>query len=124
MQKALAELESMNLIYTERTNGKYVTNDKEIIEKAKKDFSVCVKTNQDNSNLILSTVEQVFTQNDFSITNESSCRYNVFIDIDFNKVILTRDFEKIKSYNYKKEYMFDFWLLSCNYFTDYRNRMG
>ena len=25
MQKALAELESMNLIYTERTNGKYVT---------------------------------------------------------------------------------------------------
>ena len=27
MQKALAELESMNLIYTERTNGKYVTND-------------------------------------------------------------------------------------------------
>ena len=54
--------------------------------KAKKDFSVCVKTNQDNSNLILSTVEQVFTQNDFSITNESSCRYNVFIDIDFNKV--------------------------------------
>ena len=60
-------------------------------------FLVFVKTNQDNSNLILSTVEQVFTQNDFSITNESSCRYNVFIDIDFNKVILSRDYENIKS---------------------------
>ena len=33
MQKALAELESMKLIYTERTNGKYVTKDKELIEK-------------------------------------------------------------------------------------------
>ena len=34
MQKALAELESMNLIYTERTNGKYVTNDSKLIAKA------------------------------------------------------------------------------------------
>ena len=31
MQKALAELESLNLIYTERTNGKYVTKDSKII---------------------------------------------------------------------------------------------
>ena len=35
MQKALSELEDLNLIYTERTNGKYVTNDKELIEKLK-----------------------------------------------------------------------------------------
>ena len=28
MQKALSELEDLNLIYTERTNGKYVTKDK------------------------------------------------------------------------------------------------
>jgi len=35
MQKALAELESMNLIYTERTNGKYVTKDEKMIEKLK-----------------------------------------------------------------------------------------
>ena len=33
MQKSLAELENMNLIYTERTNGKYVTNDKKLIER-------------------------------------------------------------------------------------------
>ena len=40
MQKALGELESMNLIYTERTNGKYVTNDKELIEKLKDEYAI------------------------------------------------------------------------------------
>lgn len=33
LQKALSELEDMKLIYTERTNGKYVTNDLKLIEK-------------------------------------------------------------------------------------------
>ena len=32
MQKALSELEALKLIYTERTNGKYVTTDKKRIE--------------------------------------------------------------------------------------------
>lgn len=32
MQKALSELEDLKLIYTERTNGKYVTTDKRKIE--------------------------------------------------------------------------------------------
>ena len=36
MQKALAELEEEKLIYTERTNGKYVTEDEKLIEKVKK----------------------------------------------------------------------------------------
>jgi len=36
MQKALAELESEGLIYTERTNGKFVTDNKELIEKIKR----------------------------------------------------------------------------------------
>ena len=40
MQKALAELENMNLIYTERTNGKYVTNDKKVIEKLKDEYAI------------------------------------------------------------------------------------
>ena len=40
MQKALAELESMNLIYTERTNGKYVTNDEKLIEKLKDEYAI------------------------------------------------------------------------------------
>ena len=40
MQKSLAELESMNLIYTERTNGKYVTNDKKLIEKLKDEYAI------------------------------------------------------------------------------------
>ena len=40
MQKALAELEDMNLIYTERTNGKYVTKDEKVIEKLKDEYAV------------------------------------------------------------------------------------
>ena len=35
MQKALAELESEGLVYTERTNGKFVTDNKDLIEKVK-----------------------------------------------------------------------------------------
>ena len=40
MQKALTELEDMKLIYTERTNGKYVTNDEKIIEKLKDEYAI------------------------------------------------------------------------------------
>lgn len=39
MQKALQELEEINLIYTERTNGKYVTEDKKLIDKYKKQYA-------------------------------------------------------------------------------------
>lgn len=39
MQKALVELENEKLIYTERTNGKFVTEDKELIEKNKKELA-------------------------------------------------------------------------------------
>ena len=39
MQKALVELENERLVYTERTNGKYVTEDEELIEKAKKELA-------------------------------------------------------------------------------------
>jgi len=35
MQKALSELEDEKLIYTERTNGKYVTKDELLIKKIK-----------------------------------------------------------------------------------------
>ena len=40
MQKALAELEDMHLIYTERTNGKYVTNNQKIIDKLKDEYAI------------------------------------------------------------------------------------
>ena len=36
MQKALSELENEGLIYTERTNGKFVTTNKELIENLKR----------------------------------------------------------------------------------------
>lgn len=39
MQKALVELEDLNLVYTERTNGKYVTTDKNLIDKYKKEYA-------------------------------------------------------------------------------------
>lgn len=39
MQKALVELEKEKLLYTERTNGKYVTNDQALLEKVKKDLA-------------------------------------------------------------------------------------
>lgn len=39
MQKALTKLENMGLIYTERTNGKFVTKNKKIIEKIKKEYA-------------------------------------------------------------------------------------
>lgn len=39
MQKALTELESEGLIYTERTNGKFVTTDEKLIEKLQEKFA-------------------------------------------------------------------------------------
>ena len=38
-QKALVELENEGLVYTERTNGKFVTNNKELIERIKKELA-------------------------------------------------------------------------------------
>ena len=40
MQKALAELEEMELIYTERTNGKFVTENPKVIEKLKDEYAL------------------------------------------------------------------------------------
>lgn len=39
MQKALGELEEEGLIYTERTNGKFVTEDETLIAKYKKTYA-------------------------------------------------------------------------------------
>lgn len=39
MQKALAELEEMGLIFTERTNGKFVTTDVNLIEQIRKEYA-------------------------------------------------------------------------------------
>lgn len=40
MQKALMELEKDGLIYTERTNGKYITEDTELIKKVKDNLTL------------------------------------------------------------------------------------
>lgn len=39
MQRALAELEQQGLIYTERTNGKFVTTDSQLILSYKKQYA-------------------------------------------------------------------------------------
>ncbi len=39
MQKALMELETEKLIYTERTNGKFVTTDQTLIQRHKEKFA-------------------------------------------------------------------------------------
>lgn len=39
MQKALAEIERNGLVYSQRTAGKFVTEDKKVIEKAKKSLA-------------------------------------------------------------------------------------
>lgn len=39
VQKALAELEASGLIFTERTNGKFVTNDQKLIKKYREQFA-------------------------------------------------------------------------------------
>lgn len=36
MQRALTELEELGLVYTERTNGKFVTTDQELISTYRK----------------------------------------------------------------------------------------
>lgn len=60
IQKALTELEDINLIYTERTNGKYVTNDQNIINKLKnlQADELTNKYMQDMKNLGL-TIEEI-----------------------------------------------------------------
>lgn len=39
MQKALAELERMGLLYTQRTSGRFVTEDEEMINKVKEEMA-------------------------------------------------------------------------------------
>lgn len=39
MQKALSELEDLKLVYTERTNGKYVTKDQKLIDKLRLEYA-------------------------------------------------------------------------------------
>ncbi len=39
VQKALVELEELKLIYTERTNGKFVTTDQKLIDKLKREYA-------------------------------------------------------------------------------------
>lgn len=39
MQKALQELESIGLVYTKRTSGRFITSDQKLIEKVRKEMA-------------------------------------------------------------------------------------
>ena len=49
MQKALVEIEELGLIYTERTNGKFVTDNKKLIEKLKHEYAYDIAKKYFNS---------------------------------------------------------------------------
>lgn len=63
MQKALTELENEKLIYTERTNGKFVTEDEKLIENTKKQLAKEKVNNYINS------------MKDIGINYESAVKY-------------------------------------------------
>lgn len=62
MQKALVELENESLIYTERTNGKFVTDDSKVIHKAKEKIAL------ENVNNYLSSMNKIGISYDESIS--------------------------------------------------------
>lgn len=45
MQKALVELENMGLVKTERTSGRFVTTDEELVFKFKKEYAKAMAEN-------------------------------------------------------------------------------
>lgn len=63
VQKALTELERENLIYTERTNGKYVTDNLSLINQLKTKIA---------NNLIIKFIEDM---NDIGISKEEIITY-------------------------------------------------
>ena len=63
VQKALAELESLGLIYTERTNGKFVTNDEKLIKKLRDEYA---------NNLVSKFISNM---NDLGINNDEIVYY-------------------------------------------------
>lgn len=63
MQKALTELENELLIYTERTNGKFVTENEKLINKIKKEYA---------TNIIKEYFKQM---NDIGIDRDTAINY-------------------------------------------------
>jgi len=63
MQKALMELESEGLIYTERTNGKFVTTNIKLVEKLKNELAKEKATNY------------LKAMNDIGISNQEAIKY-------------------------------------------------
>lgn len=61
MQKSLSQLEEEKLIFTERTNGKFVTDNEKFIDKAKKQFAKEIVNNY------LKSMENIGINNELAI---------------------------------------------------------
>ena len=80
MQKALVELENEGLVYTERTNGKFVTENKELIERIKKELAkekYNVVLNYNNSEEAAKQIQKELEENEVGVITE-----NVYIEND------------------------------------------
>ena len=62
MQRALTELEELGLVYTERTNGKFVTENKELIEKVKNQLATQITSKYIESMKNLGVSQQEITK--------------------------------------------------------------
>jgi GntR family transcriptional regulator len=61
MQKSLSQLEEEKLIFTERTNGKFVTDNEKLIDKAKNQFAKEIVNNY------LKSMENIGINNELAI---------------------------------------------------------
>ena len=76
IQKALSELEDMGLIYTERTNGKFVTNDIELIASIRnKEIRTMIDNFYDSMHKLGLDVSEVL-----QILNSQRSNYGYFTD--------------------------------------------
>lgn len=79
MQKALAELERVGLVYTQRTNGRFITEDETIIHKLKENIAQAqIKEFFDNMELLgFSIQESIQLIIDSGRERENECNFRM-----------------------------------------------
>ena len=72
VQKALSELENTKLIFTERTNGKFVTTEKELIENKRSEYAERLnkKFIDDMKSIGINTADAISILKEWSDRNE------------------------------------------------------
>ena len=103
IQKALQELEELKLIYTERTNGKFITTDEKLIKKYKEENLLCTEFgsivkygNQNN----IRTDYYLNAANDYTISKYlglNSKSVTISIEADNNQINDIKNKEQINT---------------------------